>query len=238
MIGRRPKPTIKVASYNIRKAMGTDRVRRPDRILAVLAEIDADVIALQEADRRYGQRLTALPFDLIGQSGWRAVDLGVRPGGLGWHGNAILVRDDITIRACRPLSLPVLEPRGAAMAELDADGFRFRVVGMHLDLSGLWRRRQARAVIAHVDECPHRMPTVLMGDLNEWSRAGGCLADFARHFDFAPTGPSFHARRPLARLDRIMATHDLAVTASGTHHSLLATQASDHLPIWAELRMR
>lgn len=231
-------PALKVASYNIRKAMGTDRVRRPDRILAVLAELDADVVALQEADRRYGSRQSALPLDLIGQSGWRAVDFAVRPGGIGWHGNAVLVRTGIEIADCRPLALPVLEPRGAVLVELEAGGFRFRVVGMHLDLSGLWRRKQARALIAHVDACRPALPTILMGDLNEWSLAGGCLADFGRRFDFAPTGPSFHARRPLARLDRIMTTHDLAVLASGTHHSRLTTRASDHLPIWAEIALR
>ncbi len=238
MIGATTRPTIKVASYNIRKAVGTDRIRRPDRILAVLAELDADVVALQEADRRYGLRQSALPHDLIRQGDWRAVDFAIRPGGIGWHGNAILVRDGIGIGACRPLALPVLEPRGAVMAELDAGGFRFRVVGMHLDLSGLWRRRQARALIDHVEACDRPLPTILMGDLNEWSLGGGCLADFARRFDFAPTGPSFHARRPLARLDRIMTTPDLAVLASGTHNSRLAARASDHLPIWAELGSR
>ena len=229
---------LKVVSYNIRKAIGTDRLRRPDRILAVLAELDADVVVLQEADRRLGARQSALPFELIGERGWHAVPFDIRPGGLGWHGNAILARDGIAIRDFRPLDLPVLEPRGAVMAELDADGFRFRVVGMHLDLSGLWRRRQARRVIAHVAECADPLPTVLTGDLNEWSVAGGCLRDFGHHFQFAPTPPSFHARRPIARLDRIMVTPDLAVTDSGTHHSPLAARASDHLPIWATIRAR
>ena len=45
---------IRVASYNMRKAIGTDRRRRPERTLEVLNELDADVIALQEADRRFG----------------------------------------------------------------------------------------------------------------------------------------------------------------------------------------
>jgi endonuclease/exonuclease/phosphatase family metal-dependent hydrolase len=43
-------PALKVATYNIRKCVGTDRRRQPERILAVLAEIDADIVALQEAD--------------------------------------------------------------------------------------------------------------------------------------------------------------------------------------------
>ena len=49
-------PTITVACYNMRKAIGTDRRRNPDRVLEVLQEIDADVVALQEADKRIGGR--------------------------------------------------------------------------------------------------------------------------------------------------------------------------------------
>ena len=229
---------IRVASYNIRKAIGTDRMRRPERIVAVLAELGADVVALQEADRRLGARRSALPADLLAQAGWRAVPYDIRPGGIGWHGNAILVRSHVVIEAFRPLTLPVLEPRGAVMAELAMGDLRVRIVGMHLDLSGLWRRRQARAVIAHVEACGHGVPSVLMGDLNEWSLAGGCLRDFGRCFHLAPTLPSFHARRPIARLDRIMTSPELAVLDSGTHRSALARAASDHLPIWAELATR
>ena len=52
---------IKVASYNIHKAVGLDRRRDPERIMAVLREIDADVIALQEVDRRFGTRESVQP---------------------------------------------------------------------------------------------------------------------------------------------------------------------------------
>jgi endonuclease/exonuclease/phosphatase family metal-dependent hydrolase len=234
--GRR---SIKVASYNIRKAIGTDRQRRPERILSVLAEIDADIVCLQEADRRTGTRLSAIPFDAIAHhTPYRAVPYEIRPGGMGWHGNAILVRREAEILDHRPLHLPVLEPRGAVMADISLDGQRLRIVGMHLDLSGLLRRRQARAVIQHVHACDDHIPAVLMGDLNEWSLAGGCLKDFMGHFTFAPTAPSFHARRPIARLDRIMTSPDLAVIDAGTHHSPLAMRASDHLPIWATVGLR
>lgn len=231
--------SIKVASYNIRKCIGTDRQRRPDRILSVLAELDADIVCLQEADRRLGARQSAIPFELIAQhSPYRPVPYEIRPGGMGWHGNAILVRRDAEIVSHRALDLPVLEPRGAVMADVVLRGLPIRIVGMHLDLSGLWRRKQARAVIAHLERCEAQLPALLMGDLNEWSMAGGCLQDFYRHFTFAPTGPSFHARRPIARLDRIMTTPDLAVLDAGTHHSPLAMRASDHLPIWATVTVR
>jgi len=74
-----------------------------------------------------------------------------------------------------------------------------------------------------------------MGDLNEWSAQAGCLRDFSRDYSFASTGPSFHVRRPVARLDRIMVSAGLRVADCGTHQSATARKASDHLPIWAVL---
>jgi endonuclease/exonuclease/phosphatase family metal-dependent hydrolase len=226
---------IKVASYNMRKGIGTDRRRDPQRILDVLTEIDADVVALQEADRRFGTRAAVVTqHHLAEHGGWKAVGFGARALSLGWHGNALLVRRSAEVVACEMLQLPTLEPRGAVLADLTIRGESVRIVGMHLDLSGLWRRRQAHAIIAHLSTRPAQ-PTVMMGDLNEWSRRSGCLRDFARSFTFAETGPSFHARRPIARLDRIMASRDLRIVTSGVHASAAARTASDHLPIWAEI---
>lgn len=227
---------IKIASYNMRKSIGTDRRRRPERTLQVLCEVNADVIALQEADRRFGTREAVLTTHLLAEHGdWKPIPFGMRARSMGWHGNALLVRKDAQILDCEAIHLPALEPRGAVMADVRIRGQVLRVVGMHLDLSGLWRRRQAHAIIAHLNASAQQYPTVLMGDLNEWSAHSGCLRDFAQHFHFADTGKSFHARRPMARLDRIMASHDLAIEGAGVHHSLNARTASDHLPVWAEV---
>ncbi len=228
---------IKVASYNMRKAIGTDRRRRPERVIEVLNEVGADVIALQEADRRFGARLSAIPpYMLDEHSDYKPVPFAARHGSMGWHGNALLVRKDAEILGCEMLHLPSLEPRGAVMAEVAVGGTRLRVVGMHLDLSGLWRRRQAHAILAHLAAKNESMATVMMGDLNEWSANGGCLRDFSHHHRFADCGRSFHARRPVAQLDRIMVSDALEVVESGAHHSMLSRVASDHLPIWATIR--
>lgn len=227
---------IKVVSYNMHKGIGLDRRRDPRRILDVLREIDADVIALQEADRRFGAKSSVItPHLLEEHSPWKAIPFGHRAGSMGWHGNALLVRKDATVLDCEQIHLPALEPRGAVMADVRVNGLPIRVVGMHLDLSGLWRRRQAHAILTHVDICVERRPTVLMGDLNEWSAHAGCLRDFGRDYLSAPTGPSFHVRRPVARLDRIMASREFRVADCGVHHSAAARKASDHLPIWAVL---
>ena len=230
---------VLVASYNMRKAIGSDRRRRPDRILDVLCEIDADIVALQEADRRFGERASALPAAMIAEhTPYVAVPFTNRPNGLGWHGNALLVRRGIEVMHRNPLHLPTLEPRGAVMADLRIGRLSLRVIGMHLDLSGLLRRRQAHAILATIAAQSVHLPVVMMGDLNEWRRSGGCLTEFGQHHDFAATGPSFHARRPVGRLDRIVVSRDLRVDDAGTHHSLRARIASDHLPVWAKLSLR
>jgi endonuclease/exonuclease/phosphatase family metal-dependent hydrolase len=227
---------IRVASYNMRKAIGTDRRRSPERTIEVLNELDADVIALQEADRRFGARQSAIPFPLLAEhSDYKPVAFEARDGSIGWHGNALLVRKSAEVLAKSLVHLPSLEPRGAVMADVRVNGASIRVVGMHLDLSGLWRRKQAHAVLHHVAGRETKLPAVLMGDLNEWSARGGCLRDFAHHCRFAECGKSFHVRRPVARLDRIMVTDGLEIGACGVHQSATARKASDHFPVWAEL---
>ena len=248
-------PCITVASYNMRKAIGLDRRRDPQRILDVLHQIDADVVALQEADKRFGGRGSAVPHELIDTHGiYKPVHLGVshkRPlekarkhaeklfkvstRNIGWHGNALLVKRHIGVLDCAALELPMLEPRGAVMAELLIGDQAIRVIGMHLDLSGLWRRRQIRCILDAIASRRQQMPTVLMGDTNEWRTAAGCLKDLEPNFHVAPTGLSFHARHPIAALDRIIVHKDLNIEAAGVHASAAARRASDHLPVWARL---
>lgn len=239
----------------MRKAIGIDRKRDPHRVLDVLHEIDADIVALQEADKRLGGRGSAVPHELIDDYGlYKPVHFGVRhkrklekvrkhadklfkldTRNIGWHGNAILVKKHIGVLDCATLDLPTLEPRGAVIAELLVGDMPLRVVGMHLDISGLWRRRQIRFILDAIANRPQAMPTILMGDTNEWRTLAGCLKDLGPDFHIAPTGPSFHARRPVAALDRIIVHRDLNIEAAGVHMSASARRASDHLPIWARL---
>jgi endonuclease/exonuclease/phosphatase family metal-dependent hydrolase len=225
------------ASYNIRKAIGLDRRRDPDRILSILREIDADVVALQEADRRFGQRVSVLPLEAIHHAGYRPVPLSMKPDSLGWHGNALLVRRAIELVEAAPVPLPVLEPRGAVRADLRIEGCRVRVIGMHLDLSGLRRRHQVRSVLAHAGACAEAMPTVLMGDMNEWAARGGCFREFGESWHVLAPGRSFPSRRPVAALDRIVVSEECEVLRTGVHHSALSAVGSDHLPVFAALRL-
>jgi endonuclease/exonuclease/phosphatase family metal-dependent hydrolase len=229
---------LTVASYNIHKAVGLDRRRDPDRILSVLREIDADVVALQEADRRFGRRASVLPLQaLADHTPYAAVPLNHRPDSIGWHGNALLVRRGIAVAEAGIVPLPTLEPRGAIRADLLIAGRRVRVVGMHLDLSGLRRRQQLRTIFDHIDSCGPPCPAVLMGDLNEWALRGGALREFQPPWRLLAPGRSFPSRQPLAQFDRFAVSPEWQVLECGVHHSALAARASDHLPVVARLEL-
>ena len=232
-------PTFKLASYNIHKAVGTDRKRDPSRILKVLGEVDADVVILQEADRRFGQRERTLPDFLVEQhTDYMPVPFDVQHDSMGWHGNTIMVRRDIAVLEHDVLHIPYLEPRGVVTATLRLPtGPELTVFGMHLDLSGLWRVRQARAIAELARVAQEQRPTLLAGDLNEWRPNGGCLKEFARHFTVLDCGRSFHSQRPKGRLDRIIHGAPLEAVEFGVHHSPLASRASDHLPVWGVFRI-
>ena len=230
---------LTVASYNIHKAVGRDGRRDPERIMAVLREIDADVIALQEADRRFGARAAVLPRALIDDSPWRPAPVWRRPRSLGWHGNALLVHRDIAILKADALDLPTVEPRGAVCATLERDGVRFRVAGVHLDLSGLRRRAQIRDVLWHLGGGDPGLPSLLLGDFNQWGTRTGAMREFMRGARTAWTvldpGRSFPSNRPFARFDRIVSSHHWQCERALVHRSALAAFASDHLPVTALL---
>lgn len=213
-----------------------DRRRDPERIVAVLRELHADVIVLQEADRRIGAREAVLPRALLDDSPWRVAHVAKRAQSMGWHGNAILVRRDIEIAECHALDLPTIEPRGAACAVLLHGEKRFRVIGTHLDLSGLRRRHQVRSLLRFGAE-HGAMPAVILGDFNQWGHLTGAMREFASDWGQIAPGPSYPSRRPVARLDRIVHCGGWKCHAAHVHHSALAAAASDHLPIYADLEV-
>ena len=230
---------LKVASYNIRKAVGLDWRRRPARVLDVLNEIGADVVALQEVDRRFGSRISALDPEMIEKhTDYQALRFSHLPQSLGYHGNVILARKSIRVAGARPMALPHLEPRGAAVADLDCGGGKLlRVVGMHLGLTRKWRQLQTETIVTELRALEANMPTILMGDLNEPELKSGVLRAFEQRHTIAECGPSFHASMPVFSLDRIIVTEDIAIAETGVHRSALAREASDHLPIWANVTL-
>ncbi|APE27635.1 endonuclease/exonuclease/phosphatase family protein [Aurantiacibacter gangjinensis] len=217
------------ASYNIHKGIGGDRRRDPDRILDVIAELEADIIALQEIDLRMGNRRAVLDRAELVAAGWQIVSRPTKPASMGWHGNALLVKDGIAVLKVEAEHLPQLEPRGAVRAQLEVAGQPICVTGMHLDLTGLRRKRQF-AHLCTASRAPGT-PAVMLGDCNEWVRPIGGDRGLAAHWEMVQPGPSFPARRPLLPLDRVMHTGHWECVEAKVHKTALSRQASDHLPI-------
>jgi endonuclease/exonuclease/phosphatase family metal-dependent hydrolase len=234
----RDAASLLVASYNVHKCVGVDGRFDPGRIANVIREIGPDVLALQEADSRFGERRGLLDL------GWMEREAGLLPvpiGGVskahGWHGNVLFFREGV-VRDVHPLRLPGLEPRGALMTELELkDGTVLRVIAAHLGLLNRSRQQQARMILDILSSRDDH-PTLLMGDLNEW-RLGdrSSLNSLAKTFRGMPAAvPSFPSRLPVLALDRIMSNRPDLIDAVKVHDSALARVASDHLPIKALIR--
>lgn len=224
---------MRLASYNIRKGLGLDGRRSPERILDVITNLGADIVVLQEADRRLGDRPAALPRDLIeAETDFRVAPLSDNDVSLGWHGNAVLVHRDIDVNDVERLDLPGLEPRGAVAVTLN-DATATRVVGVHLGLLRTSRRKQLQALRERLDDSC-RARTVIAGDFNEWS-ARQARQPLAPTYAFADCMRSFPAALPLATLDRIAHGPGLRIEDAGVARTKDAQIASDHLPIWADL---
>ena len=227
---------LSVASYNIHKGVGTDRRRDLGRTAAVIAEIGADILALQEADTRFGTRTGLLDLDSIRRDlGLIAVPLDGVGGAHGWHGNLLLVRNAL-VQEVHQVTLPGLEPRGAMVTDMMIAGQPLRVVNAHLGLLSASRLAQARALMDKIAGLAGR-PTLLMGDLNEWRIDGPAFQTFGKHFTIAPPRASFPSRYPLLALDRMMLTSHGELVDVAAHDTALARRASDHLPVKARLRL-
>jgi len=231
---------LTVATYNVHKCVGLDMRRDPARIARVIAEIAPDVIALQEADRRFGDRAGLLDLPALrDEAGLEAVPLGRSGPSHGWHGNVVLTRN-MTIEDVRPLRLPGLEPRGAMMIDMGRGPLRLRVVAAHLGLLRASRLVQTRVLLAALAEARalrDDRPAVLMGDLNEWRLRHNSSLHLLAAQKRAPANlvRSFPAHMPVLALDRIMVSPDAELRDFRAHDSALARQASDHLPVTARL---
>ncbi len=229
---------MKVASYNIHKCRGPDGFSRPHRILEVLNEIDADVVALQEVDRRFGARTGLLdPAVIESETGLSLLGQSDIPDGHGWHGNALLVRGrPLHYRRTR-VKLPGLEPRGAVIAEIDLGKGAFSVMATHFGLLRRSRMDQAQTILDAFHELKP-MPTILLGDFNEWRRRRRSALEILEPvFGVAPVLCSFPAPLPLFPMDRILGWPAGSVTRSAVHDTPLARTASDHLPLVAEVNL-
>ena len=219
-----------IASYNIHKARGLDRRIDVSRIAAVIRELDADLVGVQEI---YRDQVDALAAHL----GMDAV-LGVthhRPEGP--YGNAVLTRWPVQGHHVFDLTRKRREPRGGVRVDVLVDERPLHLFNVHFGLRIRERAEQVELLVReHVLRDELAGPRIVVGDLNEWfpGAVGRALRRQLQGPRIRRTHPS---PLPLFALDRIYWDRALQVTDLRVHRSRLARVASDHLPIVARLQL-
>jgi endonuclease/exonuclease/phosphatase family metal-dependent hydrolase len=229
-----PTRQLTAATWNIHGGVGTDGRYAPERIVDVLKEIDADIVALQEVASQ--QAHENFLRDLERATGFHLVAGLLRQRRGSDFGNAVLSRYPVQSVEHIDLCVANYEPRGALDVCIDIGlPTPLRVMATHLGLRPGERREQVRRILAAVErDNPH--PTLLMGDLNEWYLWGRPLRWLHSHFREIPVAPpTFPARRPMFALDRIWVSPAGSVRRLTRHVSPLARVASDHLPLVAHM---
>ncbi len=151
------------------------------------------------------------------------------------YGNLLLSRFPVISTSRHDISTPGREPRGVIDAELSVRGTRVRILATHLGLAMRERVQQMNALMRLLDNAPEAdsdIPTVLLGDFNEWRPFAPSLRRLERMFSDIAALRSFPSRLPLLAFDRVM-VRGLKLMSSDTHRQAPARHASDHLPVKA-----
>lgn len=240
-----PMTAIRVLTYNVHSCRGADRRVDPARIAAVIAEADADIIALQEVDvgrQRSGgdDQARMIAHALEVQSYFHpALHLGEEK-----YGDAILTRLPLEVLKAGPLP-SVGEPRGALLAKVRMGGKDLLVANTHLGLRRRERMRQIQTLLGpEWLEQPEikGLPTIFLGDFNAGPRSA-LYRHVTRSFqDAEPAGQdrrpgTFPARWPLFRIDHVFVRNGLVPGGTEVLTGSLPRMASDHLPILATLKL-
>lgn len=227
---------LRVATYNIHGCIGLDGRYDPGRICRVIRGLDAEVVALQEVDGRRGLHEGLPLIDYVERAtGLMAIRGETQWNERGGFGNALLTRFPILSAQRIDLSLPGREPRIALDVKLSLPGGPVRVLATHLGRRGAERRKQTTRLIEALGVDPPPLPTLLLGDLNEWLPWSTPLRSLRRRFSMVCHPRSFPSVWPLFALDRIYAhpaPTEWKVSASTANSARLA---SDHLPVVVEL---
>jgi endonuclease/exonuclease/phosphatase family metal-dependent hydrolase len=243
---------LRVATYNIRAGAGEDGVFRLARTAAAIRDLHADVVGLQEVDVHWGSR-----SGFADEAGELARRLGMRvffapiydlaPGAVGGprrqFGVALLsryplvhtVNHEITrLSTQEPHAVPALRS-GFAEATVASPRTAVHVYVTHLDYrpDPATRRAEVGDMLRFL-RAEHG-PRVLVGDFNTTPRAPELAALWSSVRDADPHGgDTYPADIPARRIDLVTVSPEVVVRDAHP----VATTASDHRPVVADLAIR
>jgi endonuclease/exonuclease/phosphatase family metal-dependent hydrolase len=239
---------FRIVTYNVHKCVGVDRRLNPSRIVSVLKEINADIIALQEVLCIQGRDSQSDQAHYIaGELGFNYRMGHNRKLREGIYGNLVLSRFPLLEHENHDISMAGREERGCLRVDVDmAKESRLHVYNVHLGTSFIERRYQARKLIGEsiLSDSTRPGARVMLGDFNEWTR-GLVTQLLNKHFQSGDI--RLHLKRsrtypgmlPIMHLDHIYFSDEaLELQYAELYRSRTALLASDHLPIFADFRLR
>ena len=245
---------IRVVSYNIHKCIGgVDRRYDLARVVDVIAYYQPDLVLLQEVARYSRESTGVLQTDILGDAlglSHRVWIPNVRVHQARGYGNAILSHWPISESDNINLTIGPKKPRSALYSKVRIPRSTKRdprthsrtvhLFNLHLGLSGIERRMQLKKLLAHdhLDRVASTTPVVVAGDLNDvWGTLGRQLMRPAgfRGTDRKPR--TFPAYAPVRPLDSLYVRGEIEITSLMSSRLAIARQASDHLPLVADLSL-
>lgn len=239
---------FRIATYNLHKCRGFDMRIVPERIVAVLQELEFDVLCLQEVANSPTEAPTFDQAHTIADAfpnlNW---SFGAnRPYHGGTYGNMTLSRFPIVSWQNHDLSRPRREQRGVLQTEIElAPGRIVHVFNVHLGTGHMERRFQAGKLMnpGILQQPDLSGPRLVLGDFNEWTRGlttrllRSSFQTFRPHH-VAKLPRTFPGMLPFLSLDHCYYEPPLHLEGSKLWRSRKALFASDHLPLIAEFTLR
>lgn len=238
---------FRIVTYNVHKCIGVDRRLNPARIISVLKEINADIVALQEVLCIHGRNSQDDQAHFIARGlGYNYCMGHNRELRGGVYGNLVLSKYPLLGSENHDISVAGREERGCLRVDVDlGKEKKLHIYNVHLGTSYIERQRQARKLISEsiLSNGKNPGPRIMLGDFNEWTR-GLVTRLLNEHFQSGDI--RLHLKRsrtypgllPFMHLDHIYFDETLELETARLHRSRTSLLASDHLPIFADFRLR
>jgi endonuclease/exonuclease/phosphatase family metal-dependent hydrolase len=238
---------FRLVTYNIHKGIGgVDRQYQPQRVIEAIQHCAPDVVFLQEVDDRVPRSGDDRQVDVLAdglQLPHRAFQPNVKLK-KGRYGNAILSRFPLSDVHHIDLTVPPKKRRRALVAHCrvrDDDHSRTLVLfNVHLGLAGFERTIQLRRLLSCsvLQRTHHDTGVIVAGDCNDiWGTLGRRVMEPAGFRPACGKHKTFPAVMPVRSLDRVYCRGSLEAEHSFASRTVIARQASDHLPLVVDFQI-